>query len=346
MARKMGPFMMPASAFLASLSSNMILPSSARFSSPVVGSTHPGQRSPIFLVQGANGFCTSRTVSSASMMTRWCLSRSMVDTVDFPHAIPPVKPMRIIFFILLRAIWVKQQKTRRKRHRGYQVGLKTQKHSKLSCQRLATKKKKEITKMKIKNKLKGTLVNLLLGLLGGVLSLGDALLGGVSRVQLLGLLLDSLQGDLVPRDRGLDVVLVKDLASPVSTRAAGDAELVALEVGRGSEGLLGDDALGSAGGAILIKSLGGVDGLLERLGAGVAGDGDAELEGLHVADALDVSPHLLILGVLHQNAVTVNNVDNNTNAVLTGSTEDAHKATNTDVVRVSHCMDCCASRQK
>ena len=67
-----------------------------------------------------------------------------------------------------------------------------------------------------------------------------------------------------------------------------------------------------------------------------AADGDGELQGLDVLQVLDVRPHLVVLGVLDQDAVGVDDVSDDTDLILTGATEDADEATGLDVVGVDH----------
>lgn len=177
----------------------------------------------------------------------------------------------------------------------------------------------------------------LLGLLGSNVLLDTSSAGSTGLLVQLGvLLLQGLEELLVPRDGRLRVVLVEDLAGPVSAGALGDAELVALEVGRGSEGRLGRDLLAAAGGGVLLEGL-----LLrqrgrEGLGGGVAVEGNVELQGLDVVHRLDVAPHLLVLGVLHQHAVGVDDVRDHGDLVGAGTAEDADEAANAHVVRVHH----------
>eukprot|EP01084_Bolivina_argentea_P012422 23282_1 len=181
----------------------------------------------------------------------------------------------------------------------------------------------------------GTIGRLLLGLLGGGL-LGDLELGDG-----LGLLLLKLGGELlVPGDGLLGVVLVEDLASPVSAGALGDAELVALEVGGGGEGLDSLDLLGGTGLGPLAEDVLLLHGGLDDGGLGVAGNVGQELGGLNVLDVLDVAPHLAVLGVLDKDAVGVDDVGDDSDLVLTGTTADAHEAADLDVVGVHHFYTC------
>ena len=110
---------------------------------------------------------------------------------------------------------------------------------------------------------------------------------------------------LVARTLFFELFSSKILRARQARGALGDAELVALEVGRGSQGLGGGDLLGGAGLMVLGQGVLLGDGLSDDLVRSILGDLNAELGGLHVLQVLDVAPHLLVRGVLDQEAVGV-----------------------------------------
>ncbi|GET88620.1 40S ribosomal protein L14, putative [Leishmania tarentolae] len=165
-------------------------------------------------------------------------------------------------------------------------------------------------------------------------------LSALGRVHLCGLLLHPLQRNLVPRHGRLRVLIVEHLARPVRARAARNAQLVALEVRRRSERLLRLHARGSAGLRVLLQRLRRGQRILQRLRAAVAADAHAVLQRLHVLHVLHMAPHLRVLRVLHQHAVRVDNVDDHTNAVLAGATQNAHQPARADVVGLDHYAQC------
>jgi hypothetical protein len=173
--------------------------------------------------------------------------------------------------------------------------------------------------------------------LGAGLGLLDASSGTLLLVELGGGLLQLLELDRVPRDGLLLVSLIEDLASPVSAGTLGNAELVALEVGRGHEGLLGSNALGGGGGVVLLEGLLLTEGRLEGCSLGVAANGEVELQGLDVLHVLDVAPHLVVLRVLDEHAGGIDDISDDADLIGTGATDDADEAADADVVRVHHC---------
>eukprot|EP00298_Acanthocystis_sp_HF-20_P030043 c9085_g1_i1.p1 GENE.c9085_g1_i1~~c9085_g1_i1.p1 ORF type:complete len:189 (-),score=-21.53 c9085_g1_i1:31-597(-) len=178
---------------------------------------------------------------------------------------------------------------------------------------------------------------LLSGLAGGEVLL-DALLAGLE--VLGGELLVGL-GELLELasnigDGGLLVLGGEDLTGPVSAGTLGDAELVTLEVGGVGKGSLGGEGAGELGLGELLEGLLLGEGSGDDLGGGVLGDGDGELDGGDVLQVLDVLPHLLVSGVLDEDAVSVDDVGDDADPVLTGTTDDAHEAANLDVGSSDH----------
>ena len=180
--------------------------------------------------------------------------------------------------------------------------------------------------------------------LAGALSLllGEELLDAVvASSELLGLellvsLLELVEGRAVEGDVGLGILGLEDLAGDGGTLAEGGAELVAFEFGGGSEGLLGGDALSLVGGGELGEDVLLGEGILDLLGGGVGGEGNAELGGLDVLDGLDVAPHLVVFGVLEENAVGVDDSSDDADLISAGTAENADEATDLDVVLVDH----------
>lgn len=180
----------------------------------------------------------------------------------------------------------------------------------------------------------------LAGALG--LLLGEELLDAlVAGGELLGLellvgLLELVEGLAVERDVGLGVLGLEDLARDGRALAEGGAELVALELGGRGEGLLGADGLGLLGGGPLGEDVLLGERSLDLLGGRVGGEGKGELGRLDVLDRLDVAPHLLVLGVLDEDAVGVDDGGDDADLVSAGAAEDADEATDLDVVLVDH----------
>jgi hypothetical protein len=184
--------------------------------------------------------------------------------------------------------------------------------------------------------------SLLLGGLGGGLAGGEVLLDAVVASlhvlisELLVGALDLLEGGALEGDGGLGVLIVEDLTGPVGAGTLGDAELVALEVGGLGEGSLGGELASDGGGGVLLEGLGGGEGLGDGLGTGVAANLGDELQGLDVLHVLDVTPHLVVGGVLDDDAVGIDDVSDDTDAIGTGTTDDADEATDADVVGADH----------
>lgn len=177
-------------------------------------------------------------------------------------------------------------------------------------------------------------LSLLLGeeLLDAVVTSGELL-----RFELLVSLLELVEAAAVDGDVFLLVLSLEDLAGDVGALTLGDTELVALEFGGVSEGLLGSDGLGLAG---LGPSSEGVllgEGGLDSLGGGVDGEAlNGELGGLDVLDGLDVAPHLLFFRVLDEDTVGVDDGGDDTDLISAGTAENADEAADLDVGLVDH----------